>query len=347
MGTFIELYAGIGLVRHGLEKAGWTCLRSNDICPRKASIYEENFKERMEVGDVRKLPEDFFGGADLITASFPCQDFSLSGKRRGFEGEMSGSILHVLKAVGKLPEALKPRGLMFENVPGFLNDKEAASQLLRLCASVGFPFIYMRVIDASVFTPQIRKRMFIIAAAAYTGPIATTPSWCKEEAVVFVDEVSFGKPSPVPPFPAEDSSSKVLEDERDGFHYLNARELLDNVSPRHHERLLNLPDGSFCAVTVQGASKGNKYHVHPTGKCACLRAANHYVYIARKWKGTCIMRRLTLLECSRMQGADGFRIPGSVSYARAYTAFGEAVCSPVITWLGLNVLPRLIPAIQT
>ena len=81
----IELFAGIGLMRLGLESAGWRCVFANDNCPKKRRMYEGNFSDDEGVfspADVRELNADELPTAELVTASFPCTDLSIAGDER-------------------------------------------------------------------------------------------------------------------------------------------------------------------------------------------------------------------------------------------------------------------------
>ena len=151
MKTFIELYAGIGVVRWALEQTGWTCLKANDISEKKARVYHANFPDdgKLVLADVTTLPDDFFAGADLISACFPCQDFSRGGLKSGFSGTRSSTILTVLQKIGKLSEGQKPKIILMENVPGLLNDSAAMGQIMEHLGKAGFSNVDLRTIDAA------------------------------------------------------------------------------------------------------------------------------------------------------------------------------------------------------
>src|SRR3990170_3204623 len=99
----IELFAGIGLMRVGLERAGWEVVFANDIEPFKAAMYRTNFGDRdLTVGDVRGLRGADLPDADLLTASFPCTDLSLAGNRAGLGGEHSGTFWEVVRLLREM-----------------------------------------------------------------------------------------------------------------------------------------------------------------------------------------------------------------------------------------------------
>jgi DNA (cytosine-5)-methyltransferase 1 len=91
--TFGEFFAGIGLMRIGLERAGWRIAFANDIDEDKQRMYRDHFgdSEEFVLGDVHKLDASKIPDISLATASFPCNDLSLAGARRGLAGDQSSS----------------------------------------------------------------------------------------------------------------------------------------------------------------------------------------------------------------------------------------------------------------
>jgi DNA (cytosine-5)-methyltransferase 1 len=91
---FAEFFAGIGLMRVGLERAGWQIVFANDIDEDKQRMYRDHFGASNEfiLGDVHKLGASEIPDIALATASFPCNDLSLAGARRGLAGEQSSAL---------------------------------------------------------------------------------------------------------------------------------------------------------------------------------------------------------------------------------------------------------------
>ena len=121
--TFCEFFAGIGLVREGLEPGGWRCIYANEISGKKQQMYEARFgaSQHFHLGDVRETDEvvgRIPGRPFLATASFPCVDLSLAGRYQGFGGERSSTFFSFLDAVRALGDR-KPAVVMLENVAGF------------------------------------------------------------------------------------------------------------------------------------------------------------------------------------------------------------------------------------
>ena len=92
--TFAEFFAGIGLMRMGLERQGWTLAFANDIDPLKLEMYQGQFGDtngHFKLGDIHELSTDQVPTVTLATASFPCNDLSLAGARAGLGGKQSSA----------------------------------------------------------------------------------------------------------------------------------------------------------------------------------------------------------------------------------------------------------------
>ncbi len=91
---FAEFFAGIGLMRMGLEKEGWTIAFANDIAADKYEMYSHNFPDaetHFAMEDIHQLNVEDVPTVALATASFPCNDLSLAGMRKGLAGKESSA----------------------------------------------------------------------------------------------------------------------------------------------------------------------------------------------------------------------------------------------------------------
>lgn len=163
---FYEFFAGGGMARAGLGD-GWNCLFANDFDPKKAAVYRANWGDRQtHVGDVAKVSvAQLPGWADLVWASFPCQDLSLAGAGAGLNGGRSGSFWPFWRLMaGLVREGRKPRAIVLENVCGLLTSHGGAdfSALCEVVGAAGY-WLGALVIDAQAFLPQSRPRLFVIA----------------------------------------------------------------------------------------------------------------------------------------------------------------------------------------
>ncbi len=164
---FYEFFAGGGLARLGLEPR-WRCLVANEICPKKARAYRENFDDAsaLILKDVRELTTaDLPGRAMLSWASFPCQDLSLAGNRGGLKAERSGTFWPFYRLMESLVAEGRPTPIIvLENVVGAItsNGGKDLAAVLNALAEGGY-FVGPMVIDAIHFVPQSRSRLFVLA----------------------------------------------------------------------------------------------------------------------------------------------------------------------------------------
>lgn len=165
--NWYEFFAGGGMARLGLGMH-WNCIFANEWSPRKARAYRAYFgpSPELRLDDVRTLTVgDLPGRADLVWASFPCQDLSLAGAGAGLSGERSGTFVPFWQLIdGLIAKKRRPRLVVLENVPGAItshNGRDFAT-LIRTISSSGYA-VGALVVDAVHFVPQSRPRLFIIA----------------------------------------------------------------------------------------------------------------------------------------------------------------------------------------
>jgi DNA (cytosine-5)-methyltransferase 1 len=170
MPSFYEFFAGGGMARTGLGK-GWTCLFANDFDAKKGLTYQLNYPDGnvLRVEDVQKIKAaELPGHADLVWGSFPCQDLSLAGGGAGLKGERSGTFYPFWEIVKGLVKAGRaPKLIALENVLGTLTshggrDFEA---ICKSFADTGYRYGAL-VINAALFVPQSRPRLFIVGVRA-------------------------------------------------------------------------------------------------------------------------------------------------------------------------------------
>jgi DNA (cytosine-5)-methyltransferase 1 len=166
MRSFYEFFAGGGMARAGLGD-GWTCLFANDFDAKKAETYRINYPETdvLRDGDVRKIKaKDLPGNADLIWGSFPCQDLSLAGGGAGLKGERSGTFYPFWDIVkGLIADNRGPKVIALENVLGTLTSHSGRDfeAICKTFADADYRYGAL-VINAALFLPQSRPRLFVI-----------------------------------------------------------------------------------------------------------------------------------------------------------------------------------------
>ena len=113
---FIDLFCGIGGFRIGLQNQGCQCVFSSDIDINVQKTYKENFYEK-PFGDIKKIDVKDIPDHDILCAGFPCQSFSIAGKRLGFEDTRGTMFFEIARIV----KEKKPLALFLENVKGLTN----------------------------------------------------------------------------------------------------------------------------------------------------------------------------------------------------------------------------------
>ena len=112
---FIDLFAGIGGIRLAFEQQGFKCVASSEIDNEACRTYELNFHER-PLGDIKQIKSEDFPEFEVLCAGFPCQPFSIAGKRKGFE-DTRGTLFF---DVARILEEKRPKCLFLENVAGIV-----------------------------------------------------------------------------------------------------------------------------------------------------------------------------------------------------------------------------------
>lgn len=162
--TVAEFFAGIGLVRAALEPLGFAVVFANDIEPKKHRLYRLHFGDCPEfrVGDIHLIGAADVPDVDAVTASFPCTDLSLAGKRKGLAGEQSGAFHELTRIIEEMGQR-RPLIVLLENVLGFATShggQDLRAVLLRL-NGLGYE-CDLFILDARWFVPQSRPRMFVV-----------------------------------------------------------------------------------------------------------------------------------------------------------------------------------------
>ena len=177
--------SGIEAATAAWHQLGWKPAFFSEIEPFPRTVLAHHYPHVPLHGDFTTIKEDDYDPIDLLVGGTPCQAFSVAGLRKGFADERGNLTLEYIR----LAERLKPRWLVWENVPGVLSQDRgrAFGSFLGGLAECGYGFAY-RVLDAQYFgVPQRRRRVFVIG---YLG------DWRPPAAVLFERESLCGNITP-------------------------------------------------------------------------------------------------------------------------------------------------------
>lgn len=162
--TFVDLFSGVGGFRLGMEKAGHRCLGFCEIDPYARKSYKaiHDTKNEVEMHDITKLSDDFIRGlghVDVLCGGFPCQAFSIAGKRKGFS-DTRGTLFF---EIARFASLLRPKYLFLENVKGLLNHDNGNTfeTILGALDELGYN-VEWTCINSKDYIPQNRERIYII-----------------------------------------------------------------------------------------------------------------------------------------------------------------------------------------
>jgi len=316
--TFIDLFAGIGGIRTAFEKLGGECVFSSEWDKYCQQTYKENFGE-VPTGDIRKIDENDIPTHDILTGGFPCQAFSIAGKRGGFE-DIRGTLFF---EVARIIKHHSPKIVFLENVKGLMNHDKGrtlATIINVLRNELDYFVPEPQIINAKDFgVPQNRERIIIVGFRKDLG--VTSFEYPKPKNIkVYIEDILEEK---------EVSPKYYLSDV-----YLNS---LKAHKERHASKgngfgfeIKDLKDIAN-AIVVGGMGRERNLIVdkrltdfNPVTK---IKGSINKEYI----------RRLTPREWARLQGFDdSFKIP--VSDAQAYKQFGNSVAIPAIKAVAEKVL---------
>lgn len=165
---FIDLFAGIGGIRCGLEQAakakGYNpvCVFTSEIKPYAVSVLQENHPGETITGDITKVDTKNIPEFDILCAGFPCQAFSSAGKRQGF-ADTRGTLFF---EVERILRDKRPKGFILENVEGLVNHDggQTLKVIIDKLSALNYKLSY-RVLNSKYFgVPQERKRIYIVGS---------------------------------------------------------------------------------------------------------------------------------------------------------------------------------------
>lgn len=344
--TMHEFFAGSGLVAYGL-RGMFTPIWSNDISQQKKNVYDRNFESKhFLLDDIKNVSGKDLPFAHLSWASFPCQDLSLAGAIGGIDARRSGLVWEWLRVLDEM--SLKPRILLVENVSGLLSASKGDNyrKLHKALNDRGYRCGAI-VLNASVFLPQSRPRVFVIAIrhgmSIPSELIGEKSCWLHNETTRKIGEslsdwIWWQAEKPL-------KRQSCLEDIIEKDVPFDKDDVLRLISDRHKD-ILN-KHGIVYATGYRRMRHGKQQlELRFDGIAGCLRTpegGSSKQFLVVKNKEEIHARLLTVREAARLMGApDSFVLPGS--YNDGYKAMGDAVAVPVAKFIGEKFLMRIAEA---
>ncbi len=370
--TCAEYFAGIGLVRLGLEQAGWKVLFANDWSHDKFEMYSAYFKDATEhyiFQDIFSVSHTNIPNTLLATASFPCIDLSLAGNLKGIGGQHSSAFWGFTQILEN--QTSKPPLIMLENVTGWLTSNGGQDFRITIQELNRLGYVCdVYAIDAAHFLPQSRARIFVIGVhTSHVNRTCTNQNiltlaqrhsslktktlekaisanrdlrWNFIEVPALPEKVTTGLNNVVENI-SDDDERWWLEDKVQ--HHLN---MMSPVNLEYLTEFQDLPYYSYCTMYRRVRQGKQRAEIRKDGIAGCLRTArggSSRQMLVKVGKGKVKMRLMTPREYARLQGVpDDYPIPSQIN--QALTGFGDAVCVPVITWIASHILNPLVKSIQ-
>lgn len=364
MMTVAEYFAGIGLIRLGLQDAGWRVVFANDISPKKYAMYRAAFpdvEEHFLLSNIFDVDAAQVPSTTLATCSFPCIDLSLAGKQAGLVNGRHSNAFWGFIDILRTQDNDAPETVMLENVSGWLSSNNGLDFRLTIQAlnNLGYACDVF-TLDALRFVPQSRPRVFVIGTRRRNIGLGTNGlvgrsrmliSPRLNEAIQANSDLNWvWLPLPEPPPLLTSGLSNIVEQvEEDDPRWWSDQEVarhLDMMAPSHRAKIEHLASGiwpNYRTMYRRMRSAHQRAEVRNDDVSGCLRTAgggSARQMLVRAGGGRIRMRHMTSREYARLQGApDSY--PIEVPEVEALTGFGDAVCVPLVSWIAQNVLTQI------
>lgn len=300
--TFIDLFAGIGGIRLGFEAVGGQCVFSSEWDTEAQKTYAANFGER-PFGDITKINTTDIPEHDILLAGFPCQPFSIIGKRQGFT-DTRGTLFFEIE---RILRDKRPKAFLLENVKQFRthDNGQTCQTVLDKLHELGY-HTHITVLNALDFgVAQKRERTIIVG---------------------FNEPHAFQFPEP---YYYRPHLSDVLENDSDVDKNLFAS---DMICRKRLQRLKEQGQEPFYP-SIWHENKGGHIGIHPFS-CALRHNASYNYLLVNGY------RRPTGREMLRLQGfPESFKIP--VDHTAIRSQCGNSVAVPVITAVAAEMIIAL------
>lgn len=299
--TFIDLFAGIGGIRLGFESVGGKCVFSSEFDEDACKTYEANFGEHPS-GDITKINAADIPDFDILLGGFPCQAFSIIGKKEGFANETCGTLFFDIERILK---EKRPKAFMLENVRNLVaHDNGNTFKVIKEhLEALGYT-VHAKVLNALDYgVPQKRERIIIVG---------------------FLKNIPFEFPKPID-ISERLTLADILEENVDSRYYVR-----ENI---RNSRLERLRDKAYPKPYISHENMAGAVTPHPYSSALRAGASANYILINDE-------RRPTEREMLRIQGfPDTFKIV--LPYGKIKKQCGNSVAVPVIKAVAAEMLKAL------
>lgn len=306
----LDLFAGVGGVRLGFERAGFKTIFANDFDKTCKDTYDLNFKEpKLTIKDIWKVDIKELPEFDILLGGFPCQAFSIAGYRKGFNDKEKGNLFF---RIAEILEERKPTAFLLENVKNLKgHDKGKTFKIIKkTLEDLGYT-IKTKVLNSMTHgnIPQNRERIFIVGFLDKN----------KAEAFDFPKEILLTK-----------NFRQFTADEAEDKYYYNDKPL--------YKRIRDDINSEFTVYQWRRKYvRANKKGVCPT-LTANMGLGGHNVPIIKNHKG---IRKLTPRECFLLQGfPKNFKLP-ELADSKLYHQAGNSVTISVVQRIAENMMKVL------
>lgn len=301
---YLSVFSGIGGFELGIGEKG-ECVGFSEINPYATKIYRQHFPNHPELGDITKIDPAKLPDFDLLVGGFPCQAFSVAGKRRGF-ADTRGTLFF---EIARILAIKKPRLLLLENVKGLIShDKQNTFRvILQTLDELGYDLQWQVLNSKNHGVPQNRERVYIVGHLRGTRRPQVFP---------FVGDctktsVGIRRIAHMQGFRRYNQTY-----EKDGV-----VEALDTAQGGGHQPCIAIP--VMTPDRIEKRQNGRRFKTDGEPSFILTAQDKHGVYDGSH------IRRLTPLECERLQGFPDNWTQG-VSDSQRYKCLGNAVTVNVI-----------------
>lgn len=312
-----SFFTGVGGIDIGFEKAGFDTIFANELDSFAAQTIRANFDFQLENSDINGLKPKEIPDFDIMLAGFPCQAFSIAGRRQGFNDDKGrGNLFFKLEEIFKVK---KPQVILLENVKNLLtHDNGNTLKVILEKLKAQKYHVKFQVLNASTHgnIPQNRERIYIV---------------CFKDAKA-CDRFTF--PSAIP-------LTKTIADMLVPEETIPERFYYTEKSAIHAALVNEIKDAKTIYQWRRKYVRANKSNLCPT-LTANMGTGGHNVPLVNVQGKANTIRKLTPRECFNFQGfpAD-FILPENVSVSNLYKQAGNSVVVPVIERIALEIKKAL------